>query len=107
MTRDGAAVLALAPVTGRTHQIRVHASNAGVPLVGDVAYGGAARLTLASGRVIAPGRVALHAARVVVPDERGEPMVFAAPVPTELVELWSSLGGEPAAWELSTSCPFA
>jgi 23S rRNA pseudouridine955/2504/2580 synthase/23S rRNA pseudouridine1911/1915/1917 synthase len=102
--RDGAAVLALAPMTGRTHQIRVHAANAGAPLVGDVAYGGAARVTLASGRVVEPRRVALHAARVVVPDEDGGPLAIVAPIPSALVELWSNLGGDAAAWELATSC---
>jgi RluA family pseudouridine synthase len=100
----GAAMLAVAPVTGRTHQIRVHASHAGAPLVGDRDYGGPARMTLPSGRVSEPRRVALHAARVVVPGAGGAPLVARAPVPPELVELWSALGGEAAAWELATSC---
>jgi len=99
-----AALLAVAPLTGRTHQIRVHAATAGAALVGDRAYGGPTRLTLQSGRVVEPRRVALHAARVVVPDENGRPLVVTAAVPPALVELWSSLGGDAAAWELSTSC---
>jgi RluA family pseudouridine synthase len=99
-----AAMLAVAPVTGRTHQIRVHASHAGAPLVGDRDYGGPARVTLPSGRVLELRRVALHAARVVVPGPGGAPVVARAPVPTELLELWSALGGEAAAWELATSC---
>ena len=39
------------PVTGRTHQIRVHASNSGFPLIGDRLYGGsdAPRMALHSG----------------------------------------------------------
>jgi RluA family pseudouridine synthase len=100
----GAALLAVAPVTGRTHQIRVHAAHAGVPLVGDRSYGGAVRVTLPSGRVLEPGRVALHAARVVVPAPDGAPLVIVSPLPPELHELWSALGGDRAAWEGSSSC---
>jgi len=36
------ALLELYPETGRTHQLRVHLSHAGAPIVGDTAYGGAA-----------------------------------------------------------------
>ena len=100
----GVAMLAVAPVTGRTHQIRLHAAHAGAPLLGDRAYGGPTRLTLPSGRVLVPGRIALHAARVVVPRPQGEPLVLAAPVPAELLSLWSALRGEPAAWEVSLAC---
>jgi 23S rRNA-/tRNA-specific pseudouridylate synthase len=100
----GAALLCVEPATGRTHQIRVHASNAGAPLIGDAAYGGPSRLTLPGGRVIEPGRIALHAARVVVPDDGGRPVVGASPVPAALIDLWSVLGGAPAAWELLESC---
>ncbi len=102
----GVALLALAPVTGRTHQIRVHAAHADAPLLGDPTYGGPARVTLASGRVLEPRRVALHAARVVVPSGQGEPLVAISPVPPELLDLWSALGGEPAAWELAATCAF-
>ena len=36
---DGLAWLAIEPVTGRTHQLRVHASAMGWPIVGDNIYG--------------------------------------------------------------------
>ncbi|MEI9936386.1 MAG: class I SAM-dependent methyltransferase [Pseudomonadota bacterium] len=39
---QGRALLELRPETGRTHQLRVHLSHAGAPIVGDTAYGGAA-----------------------------------------------------------------
>jgi 23S rRNA-/tRNA-specific pseudouridylate synthase len=106
-TPRGAALLALAPQTGRTHQLRVHASNAGAALVGDPAYGGPSRITTLGGRVLEPRRIALHAARVVVPDERGNPLVVTAPIPSSLAELWSNLEGDPAAWEFATSCALA
>jgi 23S rRNA pseudouridine1911/1915/1917 synthase len=100
----GAALLAVAPLTGRTHQIRVHASHAGSPLLGDRDYGGPSRVTLPSGRVLEPRRVALHAARVVIPGANGAPLLARSPIPPELEELWAALGGEAAAWELATSC---
>lgn len=107
---DGTAMLAVAPVTGRTHQIRVHAADAGTPLLGDRAYGGPARVTLPSGRVLEPGRIALHCARVVVPCEtskgsgRGREIVATSPEPQELATLWSAVGGDPGAWQGAVSC---
>jgi 23S rRNA-/tRNA-specific pseudouridylate synthase len=103
----GEALLAVAPLTGRTHQIRVHAAHAGSPLLGDRAYGGPGRLTLPNGRVLELRRVALHASRVAVPDADGGRIVAIAPIPAELTDLWSALGGEPSAWELCAACPLA
>jgi RluA family pseudouridine synthase len=100
----GEAMLAVAPATGRTHQIRVHASHAGAPLVGDRDYGGPARVTLPTGRVLEPRRVALHAARVVVPGPGGSSRIARSATPPELEALWSALGGEAAAWDVATSC---
>jgi 23S rRNA-/tRNA-specific pseudouridylate synthase len=98
------ALLALAPVTGRTHQIRVHAAHAGAALVGDRDYAGPARLVLPGGRVVEPGRIALHAWRVVVPAAAGRAVAVTSPFPPELVSLWSALGGEAAAWEGLPQC---
>ena len=103
-TEAGRVLAAVGPVTGRTHQIRVHAADAGAPLVGDRAYGGPARITLASGRVVEPRRIALHAARVVVPDERGSRLVVSSPIPGGLAELWVLLGGEADAWDRAVQC---
>jgi 23S rRNA pseudouridine1911/1915/1917 synthase len=100
----GAALLAVAPLTGRTHQIRVHAAHAGAPLLGDRAYGGPTRLTLTDGRVVPVSRIALHSARAVIPDEAGTALAIRAPIPHELVTLWSELGGEAEAWELAANC---
>jgi 23S rRNA-/tRNA-specific pseudouridylate synthase len=100
----GQTLLAVAPQTGRTHQIRIHASGAGAPLLGDRVYGGPTRVTLATGRVLEPGRIALHAARVVVPGAEGQPVAVSSPVPAELLTLWSALGGDAAAWEGALAC---
>ena len=60
MGRHGAFTwLALEPLTGRTHQLRVHCAEMGWPIVGDTIYGEAPRTT-------APA-MHLHAREVVVP----------------------------------------
>ncbi len=79
--------------TGRTHQIRVHLSEAGHPVVGDALYGGgrkdvAVRLRPAS-RV---GRPFLHATRLAFRHPRtGVRMVFDAPLPADLDAIVSDL----------------
>lgn len=102
---SGEALLSVIPITGRTHQIRVHAAHAGAPLLGDRSYGGPARITMSDGRVTELGRIALHAARVVVPDSSGSPWVVEAPVPADFRRWWAALGGDDAAWDLCAACP--
>ena len=92
-------LLALEPVTGRTHQLRVHAAHAGAPLLGDRVYGGPSRVTLQSGRVLSFTRIGLHAARVRVPRADRGTMEVSSPIPAELLASWRALGGEDAAWE--------
>jgi 23S rRNA pseudouridine1911/1915/1917 synthase len=86
------AVASLAEVTlhtGRTHQIRVHLSDAGHPLLGDAVYGGARREArdpegLAARAAAALGRQALHAARLAFDHPRtGKRLVFEAPLPAD------------------------
>jgi RluA family pseudouridine synthase len=55
-----AALLWLEPITGRTHQLRVHLAHAGWPLLGDRPYGGAPRVVLSDGAVLGARRVMLH-----------------------------------------------
>jgi 23S rRNA pseudouridine1911/1915/1917 synthase len=82
----GAALLEVGLETGRTHQIRVHLSEMGHPLLGDVLYGGTrkgdARVKAVQARL---GRQALHAWRLVFPHPRtGKPVRCEAPVPPDL-----------------------
>jgi 23S rRNA pseudouridine1911/1915/1917 synthase len=92
------ALLALEPVTGRTHQLRVHAAHANAALLGDRDYGGENRAVLPSGRVLAVRRIALHAGRVIVPLGSGGALEVRSDAPDELRELWRALGGADEAW---------
>lgn len=94
------ALLALRPRTGRTHQLRVHAAAAGMALLGDAAYGGLRRVTLADGTVIGLRRPALHCARVRI-DCAGDigTLDVAAAVPADLRDPWRALGGRVDAWD--------
>jgi 23S rRNA-/tRNA-specific pseudouridylate synthase len=85
------ALLALHPETGRTHQLRVHASHAGYALLGDVHYGGARRLVAPDGRVLSFPRVMLHCARVVLPNGDGS-LRFVAPLPDDFAASMTRLG---------------
>jgi tRNA pseudouridine32 synthase / 23S rRNA pseudouridine746 synthase len=71
--------LALEPLTGRTHQLRVHCAAMGWPILGDTIYGNASR----SG---GPG-MHLHARDVVVPLYKNkDPVRATAPAPLHLQE---------------------
>jgi 23S rRNA-/tRNA-specific pseudouridylate synthase len=93
-------LLALAPKTGRTHQLRVHASAHGLPLLGDRAYGGVARLTSITGSVRELARIALHAAWVELPLD--EPRRIEAPVPQALLEAWRDFSGDHEAFRAAS-----
>jgi 23S rRNA-/tRNA-specific pseudouridylate synthase len=53
-------------LTGRTHQIRVHAAHAGCPVLGDRWYRGAAEVLTNDDRSLKVGNLALHASRWAV-----------------------------------------
>lgn len=74
--KNGLSLAACVPVTGRTHQIRVHFASIGHPLAGDDLYGGSRQ------RI---GRQALHCARQVfrVPDYTPCPGGIAVAVPVD------------------------
>ena len=93
--RFGYALLKCEPLTGRTHQIRVHAAHAGLKIVGDELYGGKplwlSRLKkdyrLKPGREERPliSRVALHAEELELPHPVANEMVkITAPWPKDL-----------------------
>jgi len=75
-SQAGASLVALRPVTGRTHQLRVHLRWLGHPILGDPLYAGRARG--------AAPRLLLHARRLSIrlPGDR-EPRTFTAPWPLD------------------------
>jgi 23S rRNA pseudouridine955/2504/2580 synthase len=75
-----AALLALWPRTGRTHQLRVHCAAIGCPILGDGKYGGKEALLDA---VADAGCLHLHARRLTLPhpSEKGELKLEAEPPP--------------------------
>lgn len=79
------ALLEVRPVTGRTHQIRVHLAAIGHPVVGDRVYG-------PERQRLALDRVFLHAAELTFRHPiSGDEMTFRAPLPPELEEVLSRL----------------
>jgi len=82
---NGYSWLTLEPLTGRTHQLRVHCAEMGWPIVGDNIYGSAPRL--------GGPPLHLHAREMVVPIFKNKPPVsIAAPVPTHMRELLGKCG---------------
>ena len=91
----GCALVECHPVTGRTHQIRVHLRHAGLPIMGDALYGGSQLLLsrlkpdyrLKYGKFEKPliDRVALHAAELKIPHPTtGVEVAITAPWPKDL-----------------------
>ncbi len=81
----GHTLLEFHPLTGRTHQIRLHCAFLGCPIVGDSIYGH-------RHPSLQIKRHFLHAARlkVVLPGEK-QPRTFEAPLPAELEKVLVSL----------------
>jgi len=77
--------LVLEPLTGRTHQLRVHCAAMGWPIVGDSVYGGAPRTG-------GPG-LSLHAREIVVPLYKNRaPIRVSAAVPSHMQQLLRACG---------------
>lgn len=78
------------PVTGRTHQIRVHCQFAGHPILGDTKYQSADAEALC--RKLGLSRLFLHAAQLTVPHPvSGEPLTVEAPLEKPLYKLLQHL----------------
>ena len=67
-TADGCSLVEARPMTGRTHQIRVHLQASGLPIIGDTTYGGRPA-----------GRMMLHCASLALRNDRGAELTICAP----------------------------
>src|SRR5690606_36948807 len=82
---DGYTWLELEPLTGRTHQLRVHCAEMGWPIVGDPVYG--------TGQRGGDTPLHLHARGIVVPISNNKPPVAVeAPVPAHMQDKLAACG---------------
>jgi 23S rRNA pseudouridine1911/1915/1917 synthase len=103
-TWKGLSLVHVAIHTGRTHQIRVHLSAIGHPVVGDALYGGVRRRVPGDIRAVNRlDRPFLHAWRLAFSHPvHGNRMEFRAPLPPELLTVLLDLGYEGPMGERST-----
>ena len=78
----------LQPLTGRTHQLRVHMAAIGHPIVGDGKYGG--RESFLTGTI--SRKMHLHARRIVVDGLDGQAIDVRADLPTHFADTLTALG---------------
>jgi len=89
--------LELQPLTGRTHQLRVHCAALGTPILGDAKYGierntderGPRNAALVEGL---PAQLHLHARRLVLPHPAGGAVEAEAELPPHMRETFRMLG---------------
>jgi 23S rRNA pseudouridine955/2504/2580 synthase len=82
------AFVAAKPVTGRTHQIRVHLASLGTPIVGDFKYGGSA----SRGQGAIADKLHLHARSIDIAHPDGGRLRVTAPLPPHMAKSWDMLG---------------
>jgi len=92
------ALLSVKPKTGRTHQIRVHLTHTGYPVLCDRLYGGRSQVTrgeLRTGQpdeVVLLNRQALHARRLAIQHPiSNERLEFEAPLPADMLAVLEEL----------------
>jgi 23S rRNA pseudouridine955/2504/2580 synthase len=84
--------LELTPLTGRTHQLRVHCAAIGAPILGDAVYAEekeGRNTALVEGL---PEQLHLHARRLVLPHPAGGTLVVEAELPPHMRQTFRSLG---------------
>jgi 23S rRNA pseudouridine1911/1915/1917 synthase len=97
---DGFTLLEIFPQTGRTHQIRVHLSSIGHPILGDPVYGRRGRAGAINDPVLKEyvrkmNRQALHALRLAINHpQTGVRVEFVSPIPQDMREMLERLGSQ-------------
>lgn len=104
-----AAWVAMEPITGRTHQLRVHMAEIGHPIIGDGKYGGSGQENLGDGwgaqlGGVISNKLHLHARmmRIQHPTQRKE-ITFIADLPAHMDHTFDTLGWTP---DLAAEDPF-
>ncbi|CAN5898557.1 RluA family pseudouridine synthase [soil metagenome] len=95
----GFALVRCRPKTGRTHQIRVHLTHVGLPIVADKLYSGRDSLTLADltnieadAETVLLNRQALHAHQLqLIHPSTGADLHFTAPIPADIARTLEAL----------------
>ncbi|MDR2856225.1 MAG: RluA family pseudouridine synthase [Novosphingobium sp.] len=96
-----AAWVELQPLTGRTHQLRVHMAAIGHPIVGDGKYGG--QDAFLSGTI--SRKMHLHARRLIIDHPDGTPLDVTAPLPEHFAMGMEQLGFDEADGEALPEAP--
>jgi len=91
--------LEMEPVTGRTHQLRVHMQAIGTPILGDGKYGG--QEAFLPGAEV-PKQLHLHARAIRFPHPGGGTFEIVAPLPDHMKTTWAYLGFD----DVSAPAPF-
>jgi 23S rRNA pseudouridine955/2504/2580 synthase len=81
----------LEPLTGRTHQLRVHCAAIGTPILGDAKYGG--RDAFPANGVA--NKLHLHARSIRLPRPGSRWLEVSAPLPPHMRDTWRFLGFDP------------
>jgi 23S rRNA pseudouridine955/2504/2580 synthase len=92
----------LKPVTGRTHQLRVHMAQLGTPIIGDPRYFNIENWQPAPG--LGEG-LHLHARRIAVPLRDGKKIDISAPLPPHMRQSWDALGFDADRYDVQKTDP--
>ncbi|HTN63777.1 MAG TPA: pseudouridine synthase, partial [Devosia sp.] len=92
----------LKPVTGRTHQLRVHMAQLGTPIIGDPRYFNIENWQGAPG--LGEG-LHLHARRIALPLRGGKKLDVSAPLPPHMRQSFDALGFDPDRYDIQSQDP--
>lgn len=92
----------LKPVTGRTHQLRVHMAQLGTPIIGDPRYFNIENWQPAPG--LGEG-LHLHARRIAIPLRNGKKIDISAPLPPHMRQSWDALGFDADRYDVQKTDP--
>lgn len=92
----------LKPVTGRTHQLRVHMAQLGTPIIGDPRYFNIENWEPAPG--LGEG-LHLHARRIALPLRNGKRLDISAPLPPHMQQSFDALGFDADRYDVQNEDP--